>query len=136
MMATMPGMRLFHEGQFEGRTLHVPVHLGRRRIEQPHEAVQDFYSTLLEVITPLRAGEWLPAEVQAGIWHIGVHHVFAWQWRVGGETHVVVVNFGHRKTTARIPMLGGGEQVFSEGMKIQKSGKMSAGPWGYGIVKI
>ena len=88
------------------------------------------------MITPLRAGEWLPVEVQTGIWHIGVHHVFAWQWRVDGETYVVVVNFGHKKTTARIPMLSGGEQVLGEKMKIQKNGKMSAWPWGYGVVKI
>src|SRR5690606_8887878 len=28
--ATSPGMRFFHEGELEGRTLHLPVQLGRR----------------------------------------------------------------------------------------------------------
>src|SRR5947207_14609849 len=33
--ATLPGMRLFHEGQFAGRKVKLPVFLGRRPNESP-----------------------------------------------------------------------------------------------------
>ncbi len=46
-MATVPGAKLFHEGQFEGRKVRLPVFLARRPTEAPDEDLQGFYKRLL-----------------------------------------------------------------------------------------
>ena len=57
---TLPGARLFHEGQFEGRRVRLPVFLGRRPAEPVNKALRAFYEKLLAAInTPIfRDGEW------------------------------------------------------------------------------
>jgi hypothetical protein len=45
-----PGLRLFHEGQLEGRRVQVSVHLGRRPAEAPDPALREFYDRLLRVL--------------------------------------------------------------------------------------
>jgi hypothetical protein len=63
------GLKLFHEGQLEGRRVKVPVQLARRPAETPDGAAVDFYRRLLEIlddpaflsgtfasVTPLPAG--------------------------------------------------------------------------------
>ena len=51
-MATIPGAKLFHEGQFEARRIRVPVFLGRRPEEPLDEAWQAFYKKLLAATDP------------------------------------------------------------------------------------
>ena len=41
-IATIPGAKLFHEGQFEGRTVRLPVFLGRRPVEPVDPELQRF----------------------------------------------------------------------------------------------
>jgi hypothetical protein len=57
---TIPGARLFHEGQFEGRRVRPAVFLGRRPEEHPNEEQRSFYETLLEAIDDslFHDGEW------------------------------------------------------------------------------
>jgi hypothetical protein len=49
-MATLPGARLFHEGQFEGRKVRLSVFLGRRTDEPPDEDLTAFYKKLLQTV--------------------------------------------------------------------------------------
>jgi len=58
--ATLPGARLFHEGQFEGRRVRLPVFLRRRPEEPVNRSLQVFYKKLLESIDrpTFREGEW------------------------------------------------------------------------------
>ena len=46
----VPGLRLFHEGQFEGRRSHVSMHVGRRRPEGHVPGIADFYQRLLATL--------------------------------------------------------------------------------------
>jgi hypothetical protein len=45
-----PGLRLFHQGQFEGRKIRIPVHLRRGPAEPVDDAVAGFYAALLECL--------------------------------------------------------------------------------------
>jgi hypothetical protein len=56
----VPGLRFFHDGQFEGRRLRESVHLGRRAAEPADPAVRDFYRRLLGCVRQpaARAGCW------------------------------------------------------------------------------
>src|SRR5262249_547362 len=42
----VPGLRFFHEGQFDGRRVHVSMHLGRRPVEPVYQPLQEFYGQL------------------------------------------------------------------------------------------
>ena len=58
--STLPGARLFHEGQFEGRKVRLPVFLGRRPEEPVDKDLHDFYTKLLLAINSpvFREGDW------------------------------------------------------------------------------
>jgi hypothetical protein len=55
-----PGLRFFHQGQFEGRTKRISPHLVRAPVETPDREIQDFYDRLLDVLQKpvVRNGEW------------------------------------------------------------------------------
>ena len=46
----IPGLRFFHQGQFEGRKKRISPHLIRAPRETPDKRIQDFYGRLLEVL--------------------------------------------------------------------------------------
>ena len=46
-LLTLPGAKLLHEGQFEGRRVRLPVFLSRRPDESPDRDLQAFYQHLL-----------------------------------------------------------------------------------------
>jgi hypothetical protein len=50
VVATLPGIKLFHEGQFEGRHVRTPVFLDRRPDEPVDEDLRRFYGTLLDAL--------------------------------------------------------------------------------------
>jgi hypothetical protein len=59
-VATLPGATLFHQGQFEGYDVKLPVFLRRGPAESVMPALRDFYRQLLTVIKTVafREGEW------------------------------------------------------------------------------
>jgi hypothetical protein len=56
----VPGLRFFHQGQFEGRRIKTSLHLGRWPDETVNTALQGFYDCLLECLRrpEAREGEW------------------------------------------------------------------------------
>lgn len=92
-----PGLRFFHDGQFEGRTKRISPHLVRAPQEPHNDVTQHFYDMLLNALRKpvLRDGRWqmlhaLPA------WDGNESHefylAFAWQ-EAGGAEIVVCVNY-------------------------------------------
>jgi hypothetical protein len=93
-IATLPGARLFHEGQFEGRKVRVPVFLARRPEETVNEELQDFYRKLLDAANrpDLAAGEWRLCERSGWPDNQTHRNLLAWCWRHAEERHLIVVN--------------------------------------------
>jgi hypothetical protein len=93
-IATIPGARLFHEGQFEGRKIKLPVFLGRRPIEAVDSGLQNFYRTLLKSATldGLRDGEWRLCERTGWPDNSSYLKLVAWCWHFSGEYALIVVN--------------------------------------------
>jgi glycosidase len=56
----VPGLRFFHEGQFEGRRTRVSMHIGRRPDEPVDTQVQQFYARLLPCLRrpEVHDGQW------------------------------------------------------------------------------
>ena len=105
--STLTGAKLFHEGQFEGRKVKLPVFLGRRPNERLDPNLQAFYYKLLKVIhaPAFREGEWRLCE-RSG-WPDNQSHLnlVAWYWRKDDNRYLIVVNLSGASAQAlvRIP---------------------------------
>jgi glycosidase len=65
-----PGLKLFHEGQLEGRRVKVPVQLGRRKQESEDIETSLFYEKLLGALQDpmFQEGVFSPSEVRSAGW--------------------------------------------------------------------
>jgi hypothetical protein len=103
-ISSLPGARLFHEGQFEGRKVRLPVFLGRRPAEPVDELVQDFYAKLVAAINApiFREGEWKLC-VRSG-WpdNPTFQNLVAWSWVKDDDRRLIVVNLSDSGAQARV----------------------------------
>ena len=90
---TQTGARLVHEGQMEGRRVHLPVFLARRPEEQVDEDLSAFYRRLLAAVGDdvFRDGTWRLAETRGWPGDERWRNLAAWTWE-GSSRRVVVVN--------------------------------------------
>jgi hypothetical protein len=99
VVATVPGMRLFHQGQLGGARRRLPVQLRRRAPEPADPELAAFYARLLPAAP--RTGDWRLLEAELP--------VVAWTWD-GGRTRrsLVVVNLSGdaRSTRLDVGLLG------------------------------
>jgi glycosidase len=103
-IATLPGAKLFHEGQFEGRRIRVPVFLGRRPDEAPDSACQLFYNQLLAAVnTPVfRDGQWALCPCLGWPDNLSCQKLGAWCWTRDNDRCLVIVNLNPSNVQARV----------------------------------
>ena len=110
-----PGLRFFHQGQFEGRLKRISPHLGRGPDEPADPTVQAFYERLLGVLRQavVRQGQWQLLECVPAWDGNGSSDAFiasAWQGP-DGERLLVAVNYADHPSQCcvRLPFadLGG-----------------------------
>ena len=92
-----PGLRFFHQGQFEGRLKRISPHLGRGPDEPVNPTVRAFYERLLAVLRrdALRQGQWQLLECVPAFDGNGSFDAFiacGWQGP-DGERLIVAVNY-------------------------------------------
>jgi glycosidase len=95
----IPGLRFFHQGQFEGRKKRISPHLVRAPEESPDQEIKEFYGHLLAILRKpiMKSGEWQalacqPAWDGNGSWDSFVAH--AWSGSDGnGKRMLIVVNY-------------------------------------------
>ena len=105
-LLTLPGAKLLHEGQFEGRKVRLPVFLSRRPDESPDADLHAFYRQLLtETARDLfRNGRWRLCDRSGWTDNPSHLNIMAWCWELGDERHLVVVNFSGAPSQAVIWM--------------------------------
>ncbi|HCE44599.1 MAG TPA: alpha-amylase [Lentisphaeria bacterium] len=120
--STLPGARLFHEGQFEGRKARVPVFLGRRPSEGAGKSnvgfpacesdsvrndqvtisgndkscdIKSFYLNLMSQIGKdvFRNGSWQSCEIRGWADNNSCQNLLAWTWRKDDFKYLIIVNF-------------------------------------------
>jgi glycosidase len=91
----IPGLRFFHQGQFEGRKKRISPHLIRAPEESPDQEIEAFYGQLLAILRKpiVKSGEWQwltcqPAWEGTGSWDAFVAH--SWQGPSGARMLIVV----------------------------------------------
>jgi hypothetical protein len=112
---TLPGIKLFHEGQFEGRKARPPVFLGRRPDEAVDRDMQSFYSRLLEAVNRpvFREGEWSLCDRTGWPDNASFQNLVAWTWLKDDERCLIVVNLSDSPVQAQVQVrwadAGGGK---------------------------
>jgi glycosidase len=150
-----PGLRFFHEGQFEGRRKRISPHLVRAPLEATDEALQQFYAGLRAVLQrpAFRNGEWRLLECAPawdGNWTADCF--VAWCWKgAAGDRWLVAVNYAANQSQCyvRVPVQGLGASVvrFDDLMgrgrfDREKSDLYTRGlyldvpPWGYHVFDV
>ncbi len=100
--STLTGARLFHEGQFEGRKVRLPVFLGRRPDEPVDTELKQFYRKLLAAINHpvFREGQWSLCEHTGWPDNSSDQNIIAWRWSKDDERYLVVVNLSDSPSQA------------------------------------
>jgi len=147
-IATLPGSKLFHEGQFEGRKVRLPVFLSRRPDEPIDRALVEFYEVLLTAVdrSVFREGRWSLCERRGWPDNASFQNLVTWNWVKDDERYLIVVNLsdGPAQAKVRVPWrdAGGtkwnlidlssganyerdGDEMLSPGIYVELS------PWGY-----
>jgi len=146
-VATIPGARLFHEGQFEGRRFRLPVFLGRRPVESLDPDVKDFYDRLLAILGSdcLRNGQWRLCERIGRRDPAGNEKLVAWSWRNEKESWLIIVNLSDAPVRGQVRLPWSdpiGESclwtdLFTGYVHEIKSGELSVDlpAWGFHVLK-
>jgi hypothetical protein len=104
VVSTQVGARMFHEGQFEGRKVRLPVFLDRRPQEPVDSELQEFYRRLLAAIAdPLfHEGDWRLCERTGWSDNTSFQNILAWSWRRGEDFCLAVVNLSDGAAQANV----------------------------------
>lgn len=105
VISTIQGLRFFHEGQFEGRKIKLPLQLGREPVESEIPHLNEFYEKLLKItsLDVIRKGEWSLQEAIAS-WPTNetFKNLLTWKWELGDEKILVVINYSNVSSACRI----------------------------------
>lgn len=150
-----PGLRFFHDGQLEGRTKKVTVHLGRRPIEAAEPSLSHFYARLLDSIhrPQTRDGDWQLldcAPAWDGNWTWDCFICFACQ-KPGCAPLIAVVNYASHQSqcylrlpfeeirghTVRAQDLMSAAAYERDGSELISHGLyLDMPPWGYHVFRL
>jgi hypothetical protein len=150
-----PGLRFFHQGQFEGRTKRISPHLCRGPDEPINPQLKEFYDRLLAVLKEpvVRDGRWQLLECAAawdGNWTCDCMIAFAWQGPKD-ERLLVVVNYADNQSQCliRLPFADLGGRTWRlrdrlgtatddrDGGSLQSAGLfVDLSKWSYGIFEM
>jgi hypothetical protein len=103
-----PGLRFFHQGQFEGARVRVPTHLCRGPVEPTNPEIAVFYAKLLAVLNEgaFRDGIWSqirPLPAWSGNSTFDCFVAYAWAGAEGSR-YVVAVNYAGNQGQCRLPL--------------------------------
>jgi len=107
IMATIPGMRFFFDGQQDGRRFRAPVQLGRWPDEVGDPEIQTLHERVLEFARDpvLHDGAWRILNVSAGGDDTWIN-VLAHRWRSESSLAVIVANLGTVASQAHVDVAG------------------------------
>ncbi|RKT22897.1 alpha amylase catalytic subunit [Paraburkholderia sp. RAU2J] len=150
-----PGLRFFHQGQFEGRKKRISPHLVRAPQKPVDASVQEFYVKLLAALRQpvFRDGTWSLIELvpaRDGNWTSDCFIAWCWQ-RDDGERRLVVVNYAGNGSqcyiripfvdvigrTVRLRDLMGSASLDRDGNELATRGLyLDLPPWGYHVFEV
>lgn len=147
-VGTLPGTKLLHEGQLEGRKVRLPVFLARRPAEDFDRDLYGFHTRLLEAVNrPIfHDGQWALCNRTGWPDNNSFQNLVAWTWTLDDERYLIAVNLSDMPVQAHVqvpwPNVTGGtwhliDQISN--VLYERSGDEMAspglyvelGPWNY-----
>ena len=102
-----PGLRFFHQGQFEGRRKRISPHLVRAPAEPIEQTLKQFYERLLAVVSQevVRTGQWQLLECRPA-WeeNRSADSFIAFAWELDHERLLVVVNYSSNQAQCYVSL--------------------------------
>ncbi len=103
-IATLPGARLFYEGQFEGRRTKLPVFLCRRPGEEVDREMLLYYQQIMNIIAlpAFHDGQWQLCETGGWVDNDHYQYILAWTWKWENEKYLAVINYRDEESQAKV----------------------------------
>ena len=148
---TLPGAKLYYEGQLEGRKVRPPVFLDRRPPEPVDDALRAFYTKLLAAVNqPLfHDGRWSLLERSGWPDNSSFQNLVAWSWQTDDVRCLVAVNLSDTPLHALVHVPWAGNRtwdltdVFSgttyrrDGNDIAERGLyLELAPWAFNLFRV
>ena len=103
LVATLPGLRFFHQGQFEGLSVHLPMPLNAALPETADASLVAQYEKLLTLVDDpvFHDGDWKLLDVTPDS---DASHgaLLCWRWQYRDAYRLVVVNLGNQQAQGRV----------------------------------
>jgi hypothetical protein len=95
VITSLPGLRLFFDGQLEGKRRRPPVQMVREPEEPIDSEIAEFYERLLETASArvFHDGDWASLEISPYGADPGYRHLLAWRWQLEDQLRIVVINY-------------------------------------------
>lgn len=95
VIATLPGMRFFHKGQFEGKRIHLTIQCLKPPAEAEDRQAIEFFTALLQYINNpvLHGGRWRLVLPSGRNGDESFRNILSWIWEGGRELYPVLINF-------------------------------------------
>lgn len=142
LFTTLPGMKLYHHGQFEGKKIKMPMLLRQVADEKPDSELKAFYDKLLFITGQgvFSDGEWqLKTVAAAG--DGSFENLIAYIWKSKEHLKLVVTNLSGEQSQGRISLrneISGLEYVLTDelnGERYLRDGRELASPGLHVILK-
>jgi hypothetical protein len=107
LLATAPGMRMYHQGQLEGRKIHLPIELAEAAEEPPDPATTAFYAKILQISNQeiFHTGEWKFLSVEPS-GDSTADNLIVYQWRSKTSWKLVAVNLAGVTSQGSVQIAG------------------------------
>jgi hypothetical protein len=99
VIATLPGLTLWHDGQLEGYETRIPVHLGRGPDELADPRLLRFYTTLLTTVST-----WNLADSTWQLLDHSTDDVICYLWTDTAASRVVIINYSTLRTSLKLSL--------------------------------
>lgn len=141
--STLPGMHLLHDGEFEGRKVKVPVHLGRRPDETVNTEVQAFYAALVGLMASIDKTQmaWELLETRTGFFHHESKRIVVWAWQSQQVSKLFAVNYCDRQAHAGLPHVQDKKiirqtDVYGNDVSVVDGTLVTLAPWQVAVIEV
>lgn len=105
IISTIQGMKLYFDGQFEGKKTKLPVQLGRAPKEKISDQIRKYYQKLLNITKHevFVAGNWNLLEASpASSGNQSFENILIWSWVLKDDIRIVAVNYSSSASQCRL----------------------------------
>lgn len=105
LFSTLPGMKLYHHGQFDGKKVRLPLQLRQAVAEPPDLETRTLYEKIMRIAAQdvFHRGVWQIADILPA-WDDSFRNLLAYHWRLDEQTKLVVVNLSQNWSQGRIQL--------------------------------